>query len=348
MVILDVAKKIVSSLSFEILTVVILTLVFGSVWGSPFYGTVNVIDEGQFGAWINHMLNGKLMYEDIFITYGPLLVYPLYILSDIFGPSIFLVRLYLTCGSSIGIILVIFLLRVLRISSYLRLCTIVVVVLLPMIQLRQAGWLLFLLLLILSFQFKKPLLYMFTGISIVCSFLISPEVGIYTLVVAVVAFIYQFIITERMHPVLSHAFYMVGGALFAIVLFVVWSYSQGWLSAYLFVTYDTLFGLSGGESPNGQNFPNLINLILQSKPNEIIKVLLSREALLYWEIIFYFIVFYYLFVKVMLRKVSSTDFYIFLLFLFLNTTVYNSSHKKWLRASIFHTTTSDNYLNLFS
>lgn len=75
---------------FEIIFFAILGFFIGSAETlSPFYGNINVIDEGQFAAWANFMLHGKLMFKDMYIVYGPLYVYPLYLLFKFFSPSFF-------------------------------------------------------------------------------------------------------------------------------------------------------------------------------------------------------------------------------------------------------------------
>jgi hypothetical protein len=54
----------------ELTILILLTVIFGlGSFGSAFSSTINYIDEGQFAAWVEQMLKGKLMYKDIYITY---------------------------------------------------------------------------------------------------------------------------------------------------------------------------------------------------------------------------------------------------------------------------------------
>ena len=46
---------------------------------NPFFGEINVIDEGQFGAWMRHMLHGEFLYNDTYSEYETLYIYPFYL-----------------------------------------------------------------------------------------------------------------------------------------------------------------------------------------------------------------------------------------------------------------------------
>src|SRR3989344_2652336 len=139
----------------EIVIISFIGFLLGGTSGSPFYGDVNVIDEGQFAAWANHMLHGKFLFKDIYVTYGPLYVYPLYLLSKIFGPSMFLVRAYITIGALVGIYAVNEILKQFKIEKLLRYLTLVLFALLPIMQLRQAVGYIILLFLFKGIETRK-------------------------------------------------------------------------------------------------------------------------------------------------------------------------------------------------
>src|SRR5689334_9248614 len=109
LVYMDTNKKINILLFFILSAFAIGFLYFiGSVgFISPILGDINLIDEGQFGAWIAHMLHGKLLYKDIYAAYGPLYIYPLYLLSKIFGQSAYLIRVvYIVVNTYLSLIIV--------------------------------------------------------------------------------------------------------------------------------------------------------------------------------------------------------------------------------------------------
>jgi hypothetical protein len=104
----------------EIFIIALVLFFWGGGWGSPFVGPSNFIDEGQFGAWINHISYGENLFKDIFIVYGPLSVYALLWLTKIFGSSVFLIREYLTFGAIPGFIVLYLLSRRFLFSRSLR------------------------------------------------------------------------------------------------------------------------------------------------------------------------------------------------------------------------------------
>src|SRR3989304_5377037 len=110
-------EKNKKSLLISLLIILVAFLIGPTYTSSPFLGNINLIDEGQFGAWVNHMSHGKYLFKDIYLTYGPLYVYPLYLVFKIFTPSAFIIRSYLALGSTLGIVVCYLILQRLNLSK---------------------------------------------------------------------------------------------------------------------------------------------------------------------------------------------------------------------------------------
>lgn len=282
--------------------------------GSPFYGDVNVIDEGQFAAWANHMLHGKYLFKDIYITYGPLYVWPLFLFFKLLGPSIFLVKAYLTIGSIVGILIVNQLLKELRIQNTLRYVTIALFVLLPIMHLRQAMGYIVLLNLFKAVGTGRLLWYFLCGISLVICFLVSPEIGIFTAMIVILFFFIRLLVENNIKDVFSNGGLLVAGVLAAGLSFIFWAGYEGWLFSYFQGTLDIMTSLSGINSPNGQNFPNILNqLPVTADPVLLLKFILSKDALLYWTLFFYVLLIGYLVIRFILQIHEKKDLQIVLL-----------------------------------
>ncbi|RJQ25590.1 hypothetical protein C4577_05500 [Candidatus Parcubacteria bacterium] len=297
-------KKRIKTFIIESIIIVVLGLFIGTTTGgSPLFGDLNFIDEGQFASWTNQMLLGKQMYKDIYITYGPLFIQPLYILFKIVGPSAFLVRLYLTLGSIIGIIIGLYIVYILNISKIFRWYIIVLALLLPIVQIRQALGLLVLIFAAKSIKEKSLHSDFLSGLLVIVSFLVSPEIGIFSGFIVFLCYLYRFIIEINIHKIILKFSAFIVGILVPSIVFSLWSSIGGWLGDYISVTKDVLFLFSGINIPNGQNFPNILSLA----PNNIdilswVRFVFSKEILIYWAIIFYLSFFLYIVLKLILIK----------------------------------------------
>lgn len=302
-------KKQKKYIIFEITIAAFFLIIIGNAsLISPFFGDINFIDEGQFGAWANHMLLGKQMYKDIYITYGPLYVYPLYLLFKIFSPSAFLVRLYLTMGGITGISVVDLFLHKIQISKYSRWLIIFFMCVLPVMQLRQAAGFLVILLALKNFESKNIIWSFLTGFSVMLAFLISPEIGIFSSILVSIMFVYKFISERTLSLIFSKAFFVFLGCTICSYLFYIWSSSEGWFKDYVNVTQNVLFSFSGINLPNGQNFPNPFMLAPFGKGIfSWIKFVFSKEMLLYWLNFGYVLTLFYFFVKFCARILNKND-----------------------------------------
>ena len=293
------------------LVLILLFLIFigsGMVIG-PFFGDINVIDEGQFAAWLRHMLNGEHLYKDIYSAYGPLLVYPAYLMAKIFGPSVFLLRIvYAVTFAFIAIVVIRYILSFLKVNRFFSFFTILFLAIVPGIGMRQGIGLLTILLIFLASKKRNYIWPVFSGISLAASFLISSEIGIFTTVTILVYWIYCFITVKDVRGTLKKILTAVFSAGIFLLLFYFWSSTEGWFSAYIQNVFTDLSIYSSIDLPNGKAFPNIIELFPQdSSFVSWMKFLVSKDALLYWTYLFYICVFTYIFVKISLRKVREED-----------------------------------------
>ena len=306
-----VIKKKRLNTILEIVIIFFIGFLLGGTSGSPFYGDVNVIDEGQFAAWANHMLHGKFLFKDIYVTYGPLYVYPLYLLSKIFGPSMFLVRAYITIGALVGIYAVNEILKQFKIEKLLRYLTLVLFALLPIMQIRQAVGYIILLFLFKGIETRKLRWFFFCGISLATCFLISPEIGIFSAIIIFLYYSYTLVTADIIRIVFQRISVFLLGILFIVIPFSLWTEYEGWLTAYIVGTEDILTSLSGINSPNGQNFPNPYTLFpVTLDPILLFKFIFSQDMMLYWTIFIYLLIVGYIVIRMALQKRDRKDVYI--------------------------------------
>lgn len=298
-------KKIII---FEIVGIILLSIFFGATAGGTlFFGYFNIIDEGQFAAWANHMLLGKLMYQDIYITYGPLFVTPLYLLFKFFGPSLFLVRVYMVAGSIFGLIVTLLIMYQLRIPQGIRYVLLITMILLPVMQLRQGMALLCIFLLMQTIQRHSARLYFAIGITTVLTFFVSPDMGFFVLVIEALAFCFAAISGKNIYQVVRFFFTTLIGMFFIMLIFSFWASHEGWLHAYIIATSDLFSSFSGINLPNGMGFPNLFTMAPDNwNPILFIKYIFSKEALLYWGVLFYIVTFLFVIIKSLIDNSTKT------------------------------------------
>lgn len=297
--------------------IIILTMLLGtSSPGNFFTGDINIIDEGQFAAWANHMIHGKLLYKDIYITYGPLSIYPLYWLFKVFGPSAFLVRLYLTLGGTIGIIASLFLMDLLKIGKRMSVFLICIFLLIPVMNLREATGLWALYFLIKSHNLKSAKLSFVAGVLSSISFLTSPDFGIFMFAVSYFHFLISFITTKKIKTVFIKSCAFVGGVMMTFLVFAIWASYGTWLKEYIYVTKDIITSISGINVPNGMNFPNPIQAFQSDGLSGFFRFLIGHEMLLYWSLCIYFASFFYIFFSLITKKIKDQNYTFILLTIF--------------------------------
>lgn len=300
---MGIQKKIL--ISFLILFT---SLVAGSTTsGGLGYGDINMIDEGQFGAWANHMLHGKLMFKDIYIVYGPLHVYPLYLLFKIFEPSAFLARFYLSLGGAVGIVAVYFLLLHLKIRRSVRLIALLLFFAIPIMNLRVsfALWTLYFL-----FRANKKrsnfIANLIVGVLAATTFLISQDFGTFIFLILFVHIIYVFITSKSKEFLKSFSAIALGsGSL--MLLFFTWFYLEGWLLSYLDTLLDVSTSLAGINVPNGKNFP-YPHTFLSLDIGNLLKSLSSEDILIYGNLVIILSGIFYSIVNAFRLKLKNTNY----------------------------------------
>ena len=305
-------KKVIA-----VLLIIVFSVVFGtSTPGSFFSGDINMIDEGQFSAWANHMSHGKLLFKDIYITYGPLSVYPLFLLFETFGASAFLVRLYLTLGGTLGILVSFFLMKELKLKKWITALLICMFLLIPVFNIRESVGLWGLYLLMRSHNRKSLKLTFLAGIIASVSFLVSPDFGTFLLIVAYFHFLVMAMTTSKLGNSIKPFGLFVLGSGIVILGFCLLAFSGNWLKEYIFGTYDIVTSISGINVPNGMNFPNPISAFLNDGLIGFIKFLPSHSMLLYWSLCVYFAAAFYISLNLIRRKIREQEYAFVLLFIF--------------------------------
>lgn len=300
-------KFLIFIIEFSLLTLFLLFV--GSLnLVSPFFGDVNLIDEGQYSIWALRMLNGQYMYKDIYITYGPLHIYPLYILYKLFIPSIFIFRLYITSLVILSLLSMRLIMGKLNLSRKAILIAMALLVIIPGTNIRVGFCFLTIYFCIRAFESFKSYWSFLTGVILVLTFLTSPEMGIFSGTIITIYAFYKLIKEKEILIVIRTMLFLFSGIFISLFLFFVWSVKEGWFINYIHTTNDVLFSFSGMDIPNGKNFPNPITLLLSiRKPIELIKFIVSKEMLLYWELFFYISIFFYLGARVILRLFNKHD-----------------------------------------
>ena len=303
----------------EKIVIVLIILAFPFTVGSLFFitpwrGDFNLIDDGQMGAWASHMLHGKLMFRDIYITYGPFFIYPLYLLFKFFGPSGFLIKLlYGGFGTLIGIasaVLFISLFNFKRIVFYPLLFLLLFI---PGLNIRQAAVFFFLWLLIKLHQ-SNNVYSLLAGMVAAVSFLLTPDAGVISILLLLLYFIFQFIFKKNTKDLLVKLMLIGAGIGIITLFFSSWAMSEGWLADYVSTTPDILASFSGPLLPNGKGFPNPLTFFFSTAPSFAwLKYSISKDMLLYYEYMIFIATFLYLGARKIKGYSKQSDFYLLMI-----------------------------------
>ncbi|MDO8269806.1 MAG: hypothetical protein Q7T54_04010 [Candidatus Levybacteria bacterium] len=291
------------------LIIVLVPLLLGSLFFiTPWYGDINVIDEGQMGAWANHMLHGKLMYKDIYITYGPFYVYPIYVIFKLIGPEAFYVRLfYGSVGTSLGIAALLLFISRFNLKKIIFYPLFILLVFIPGVSIRQ-GVIFFFLWLILEHSNRKFLYNFLSGITLACCFLITPEAGIIAGFAVFLLYGKKLIFDKNLKTVFLSLLSFIAGLMVLSGLFVAWAQSEGWLGSYISTTRDVLQSFSGSNLPNGKGFPNPLDFFVANSPSiGWVKYIVSKDMLLYYQFLLFMISFLYLVTRKLLSTYDKRD-----------------------------------------
>lgn len=297
-------------LLLEIGLILIFLLFIGSaIVVNPFLGDINMIDEGQFGAWVRHMLAGEYLYIDTYSAYGPLYIFPLYLAAKVFGPSVFLIRIiYLVIFVLIAVLAIKLILEKLKINSLTQWITILVLLLIPNLGLRQGIGLISIFTLYLALNSRKKLLGFLAGVFLGISFLVSVDTGIFASLTCLGYIFFTSITAKDVYQYIKKLTLYALGLFVVFILFYAWSNYEGWFASFIANTFTDLSIYSSMALPNGKSFPNAISLMPQSFSIFLwIKFILSKEMLLYWLIFLYIISFLFLVVRFLMGRWKTED-----------------------------------------
>lgn len=299
--------------------ILLFLLIYGSGgFVSPFYGDINLIDEGQFASWISRMNFGGHLYKDVYAAYGPLYIYPLYIFNLVFEPSVFLIRMvYGVFGVFLAILIAVSIFRKLRIPVLFQILPLFLLTFVPAFGVRQAIGLLTILLVYILFEKNKLSWGIAAGISLACSFLISVDTGIFALLTCSVLIIFEVISSKNLKIVIKNLIAILSGALTVFLLFFAWSYYEGWFVSYVTSTINDLTTYSGINLPIGQKNVNPLRILDNTESLfAIVKFIFSKGVMLYWIYLFYLVIFIFLTIKFIRNKFINSDKLIFMICVF--------------------------------
>lgn len=294
-------------------------LVFGQLNGaSGLRGDVNLIDEGQFGAWINHMLNGKKMYKDFFPPYGPLQVFPIYVLTKIFGPTYFIIRFYVTVlGVFLGLVASFITLKILKISNKIGWIVLFFFILYPGIHIRS--WIVVLALALLVKYFNKNSVRSLFLIGVLSGYTLlqSVESGIFLFLISFGYVLVKVFKNNNRQINIKNATYYYGGFLILLTAFSLFSAWEGWLFNYIQSTISFLTSVSGINLPNGQGLPNILGDFTRvDSIFTLIKFIFSKNLLFYWTIVLLVLSQTVVFIRYILHRNTSEDTIVFLIIIY--------------------------------
>jgi MFS family permease len=295
--------------SWIVIALLFLLFVGSGIVVNPFYGDVNVIDEGQFGGWITHMLHGQKLYKDTYAAYGPLYIYPSYMLAKIFGSSVFLIRIvYLVLGTLGALIAAKVAMQRLEIKNYIQYLILALLLIIPGFGMRQGTGLGALLVLDKAIVTNKKKWWLVSGMAVVVTLLVSSDMGIFIGVISAIVIFIQFVKSVTLKKTFQNLLYFFGGVVLVVFPFLLFASIDGWVTFYFQTIIDDYTSYSGMGLPNGQAFPNLLALLEHAKnPIEILKVFVSKEAVLYWNYFLYFCLFAYLTILFLIKgKIENT------------------------------------------
>lgn len=304
-----------------LLIVFVLLIFIDVIWFTTycFVMPINLIDEGQFAAWANHMMHGEKMYTDIYITYGPLYVYLVYLYMKFGATSLQGVRMFLFILNFLTCIPMSYLiLKNLKLKKITILYTLsFLFLLLPIFSIRQALGFFAIYLEMKLIDGESRIVAFFLGIILAVSFLFSPDIGLYAGIVVFVANIVPLIFMRNVLEHMKRIIYVVLGASLVGIVFAFWAAGEGWLSSYITTTIDVLATLSGTGSPIGQNYPYFFELIHGNlSPILLFKSIFSKEMLVYWVFLFNIIIVFTSFYTFLTGSINKINKKIFLLYLF--------------------------------
>lgn len=301
-------KNIILSIIFG-LFIFLWLLFLGQINGvSAFKGDINLIDEGQYAAWVNHMLHGKIMYKDFFPPYGPLHIYALYFIVKFFGPSVFYIRIYLSViGIFLGILAVLFALARLKVKPVLAAIVFLFILIYPGAYVRMWLGIFTLLFGQWAFEIRSQKKILITGLLLIATVLQSIEVGFFSVFLFVIYVLGRNILSKNKKKELKLLIPFFAGLLIGLIIFLLVAVKDGWLFYFIRETTIYLLSVSGNNLPNGQGLPDLNLFFKYYSPIELAKFIFSKQMLFYWSLLAFVLFEAILIMRFILRKFTRID-----------------------------------------
>jgi hypothetical protein len=270
-------------------------LLIGRGGGSGFFGQINLIDEGQFLAWINQMMNGKLIYRDIYVQYGPLMVLPIYFLFQLFESSVFILKIWQVFDAFVAFAIAFLVLRTLGVSNKLLYFVLISLLIIPGLSFRIWIGVFAIQIAYLAYRKHSGKLYFISGFLLPCFIFYSIEIGLFVLITLMLFFSVNLIITKNLSDNIKKLGLVLAGFLISLAGFVFIFYSQGWFYYYINTTIAFSESIAGNNLPNGMGLPSIPSITDAQNPFTLLKLLVSREMLFY---ISFFSIFYFLLLSI--------------------------------------------------
>lgn len=160
-------------------------IIFLVVYNPTFYiGNFDSVEEGFFLGWVQRLIENQSLYKDVAVYHPPLVIWGMYLVSQLTGFSLYSERLFLHLLQALGTIIYFFFLRKLLNNTWI--VVLIMVLFLSFtstlvrnnVEIRVAGSLLSLLFLFNYFQTKKALYLLATGILGAIAVFTSVETGL--------------------------------------------------------------------------------------------------------------------------------------------------------------------------
>ncbi len=312
------AKKSLGLLFLALIIIFLWLFFIGQVNGvSGVSGDVNMIDEGQYAAWVRHMSHGKLPYRDIYIQYGPLQIYIPLLVMVIFGQSMFYIRFVSVIGIFLGICVGLVVVKQLKSHPLPQVLIMTFFVLLPGVHIRHWIGILCLLVIVRAFEKHSRFYAFLSGVLVTISLLYSLEVGIFLLFLIGSYILFKWARNNNRVIFIPMIRALLLGILLPVTFFVFIAMQQGWLVSFLQTSQEVLISLSGVNLPNGQGLPDIFaGYQATISPIDILRFLFSKAMLFYWSLLFLLLCMSIAVIRFILKKATQEDSIVFLIMCF--------------------------------
>lgn len=272
-------------------------------------GDINLIDEGQYSAWVTNMLHGETMYKDFYLQYGPLMVYPYYFFAKVFGISFFSFRLWDVMQIGLSITIFVAILKFLKVKRIFLVFSVVTLLLVPGLNLRYLLGLTILFLCI-NFCIRQSKIYLIaSGILLGAIFYASFEFASISLVLLLLLGILFMIFSAEFKEIIKSMIFFLISFFFSFLIFYLIFFKIGFVNLYFLSTLNFIKDLSGQNLPNGQGLLPVLGASMNI--SEYLRALVSRVSLFYISLVMLTISSAILIIRVSVTKKTKDLFVLF-------------------------------------